>query len=83
MSKSGAIGWAGIAAYVIAYDYWAIRTDNETLSGACWRSLSHPYGKWVTLTIVTGLVKHLVAPDLLPKVDPLYYVARRWHGEST
>ena len=73
------IAWATIAAFVVGYDYWAIKYSNETLSRGFWRALSNPKTRWPAILICTGLYKHLVFPNFLPKVDPLYFVAERWH----
>jgi hypothetical protein len=77
--KRADVAWIGIAAFVGAYDYWAIRNGHETLSRAYWRALKNPRTRWPAILVVTGLYKHLVFPEFLPKLDPLYYVAERWH----
>lgn len=75
--KGGGFGWLGLAIYVAAYDYWTIRTNRETLSSAFGRSMRHPVARWVTITGTIQLLKHLLAPNWLPQLDPLKYSAER------
>lgn len=77
--KRSDLYWFGLAAYVAAYDYHAIKTGRETLSRGYWRALSNPRTRWPAILVCTGLYKHLVFPKVLPKADPLYWVAERWH----
>ena len=76
------IAWLAIAGFVAAYDYYAIKRGHETLSRAYWRSLRNPATRWPSIVLVTGLYKHLVFPNFLPKADPLYYIAERWHRNN-
>lgn len=75
--KSG-WGWAGLAAYVAVYDYWAIKKNKETLSAAFGRAMRNRYARPVTVLIVLSLLKHLMFPKFLPQADPLTYVADKW-----
>jgi hypothetical protein len=80
--KRADAAWILLAAYVAAYDYYAIKTGRETLSRAYWRALEHPTTRWPAVLVCTGLFKHLLFPNTLPKLDPLNYVAERWHKNS-
>lgn len=39
---AGTFGWLGLAAYVGAYDLYAINTKHETLTSAFGRMIDHP-----------------------------------------
>lgn len=80
--KKADIGWAVIAAFVAGYDYYAIKTHNETLSRAYWRSLKRPATKWPTIIVTTSLFKHLLFPNFLPQLDPLNRIAEGWHRKA-
>lgn len=67
--------WIGLAAFVVAYDTWAIRTRRETLSMAFTRAISHPMKRWPTLVGSTVLYTHLVLPRKYHKYDPVRIVA--------
>lgn len=79
-NDKGGTAWVGIALYVALYDYYAIKNDKETLSAAFGRSLAHPVGRWPTLFVVAGLMKHLLAPTFLPQLDPFAKIADKWRG---
>ena len=68
----------GLALYVAAYDWWAIKHNNEKMSAAFGRSMAHPVGRWATFAVVGLLLKHLMFPAFLPQTDPLRYVADKW-----
>lgn len=72
----GDYGWFLVGVSVVAYEAWAIATANETLSSAFWRALKHPIARWPVVLMATGLYKHLLFPNVLPKLDPLYYVVK-------
>lgn len=56
-----ALGWATIGGVVVAYDVWALRKEQETLS-ACWRRLQlTPAGKVALPVVWLGLTWHLLA----------------------
>lgn len=80
--KKATIGWAVIWAFVIGFDYGAIKTGNETLSRAYWRAVKHPKAKWPTLLVTMSLFKHLLFPNFLPQLDPLNKVAENWHRKA-
>lgn len=80
--KHANLGWVTIAAFVAAYDYWAIKTHNETLSRAYWRAVKNPWSRWPTVVVTTGLFKHLLFPSFLPQLDPLNAVAESWHKKA-
>lgn len=74
--KKADAAWLFLAAYVAAYDVYAIYRGRETLSSAFWRALTHPKVKFPTALIATGLYKHLMFPDFLPELDPLNQFAK-------
>lgn len=76
--KRASVAWLGLAAYVAAYDYYAIKTGRETLSGAYWHALRNPKTRVLAVCSATILYKHLVFPTVLPELDPLYFIAERW-----
>lgn len=78
MKIRGGSAWIGLAAYVIAYDYYACKHEKETMSTAFGRALSHKLGRWPTLLVLVIVVKHLTFPNTLAKVDPLNKIAERW-----
>lgn len=66
----GDLAWAGLAGYVVAYDVWAIRTGNETLSSSYFRALQHPIRRWPTVLFAIFIILHLYKV-LPPRYDPL------------
>lgn len=58
----GDIAWAVMALSITLYDVYAIKSKKaETMSGALWRSLKHPF-KFPIATIIWGvLTYHLFA----------------------
>lgn len=80
--KRSDIAWLMLASYVAAYDYYAIKTGRETLSRGYWRAMRNPATRWPAVLVCTGLFKHLMFPNFMPKLDPLYYVAERWHKNT-
>lgn len=77
MNKAPA-AWIGLAAYVVAYDYYACKHGVETMSGAFGRAFTHRVGRWPTLLLLVIIVKHLIAPKVLPRIDPLNHIATQW-----
>lgn len=74
--KSGSVGWAGLAAYVVAWDYYISRVlQGETLTSGFKRGRSHRYlrgavyGAWGITTL------HLFG-CLPERLDPYLWVAR-------
>lgn len=80
MTKHGPGAWLGLAAYVAAYDYYAIKNDKETLSAAFGRSLANPVSRWPTIVVFTLLSKHLLLPHVLPQIDPFARLAEKWRN---
>ncbi len=68
----GERAWAGLAAYVIAYDAYAHLCRYDTMSEAYARALQDRR-RWPTLLFWAYLVSHLTRA-LPPKADPL----RKW-----
>ncbi len=87
MNKSGASGpagiaaWIGLAAYIVAYDYYACKHEKETMSTAFGRALDHKLARWPTLLVLVIVVKHLTAPDVLSNIDPINKIAKVWRNE--
>lgn len=72
--REGDKAWVGLAAYVVAYDAWAMVTGRETLSSAFARAVAHPKARWVTIAAWATLTGHLF--QLIPqKWDPLRRMA--------
>ncbi len=62
--------WTGLAAYVVAYDLWALLHGRETLSSSYYRATQHPVRKWPTVVVWLTLTLHLY--HLIPeRYDPL------------
>lgn len=80
--KRADIAWFMLAAYVVAYDYYAIKKGRETLSRGYWRAMKNPLTRWPAVVVCTGLYKHLMFPNFLPQLDPLNRVAEGWHKKS-
>lgn len=80
--KPAIVAWMALVTYVAAYDYYAIRTGKMTMSGAYWRAAKSPRMRWPAVLIATSVYKHLVVPNLLPKADPLMFLAERWHKSA-
>lgn len=68
--KSGTWAWAGLAAYVVLWDLYAVRTGRETLSTAFYKGLTHPVKRWRVVLLWTYITAHLFrwVPD---RWDPL------------
>lgn len=70
--------WATLGSGIAAYDVWACRSGNETLSSGYARALQHH--PLIVLAVTAYLVGHLAGP-LLPaafaRVDVLSIAARR------
>lgn len=70
-SRTSRNAWLGLAAYVAAYDTWAIATGRETLSTAFHRASRHPVARWPVVAAVGVTVVHLYGR--LPKrFDPFH-----------
>lgn len=67
---SGSKAWAGLAAYIVSYDIYAISRKKDTLSMAFYEALKHPVKRWPVILIWTYITVHLFKflPD---KFDPL------------
>lgn len=66
----GDTAWAGLLAYVIAYDLWAMTQGRETLSASYYRAIQHPLRRWPTVLLWLVLTLHLfrIIPE---RFDPL------------
>lgn len=54
-----AAAWGGVAAYVVTYDLWAIRTKNHTMSSGFWKALGNKWTRVPTILIWALLTTHL------------------------
>ena len=70
---AGDRAWLVMFLGVAAYDWWAAKTDHDTMSKSFGRALDDPARRWPTLAFWLYLTSHLtrVLPD---QFDPL----RRW-----
>lgn len=68
--RSGTKAWAGLAAYVIAWDTYAVVAKKETLSTAFYKGLEHPVKRWQVVALWGYITAHLFhcIPD---EWDPL------------
>lgn len=57
--RKAAYGWLGIVAWVTAYDVWAMKTKNITLSQGFWNSVHHRHYRWVVIPVWAALTWHL------------------------
>lgn len=57
-----------IAGFIAAYDTWAIRTKNETISAAVWRMADSDVGEVVVVGGLSSLAYHLLVQG--PKRNP-------------
>lgn len=58
----GDAAWLALLGYVIAYDFWSLRTRHETLSGSFDRALRSPGRSLLTLVAWGALTAHLFDP---------------------
>lgn len=77
--KKADLAWLTVALFIAGYDYYAIKSKRETLSSGFWRAAKNPKTRWPAILICTGLYKHLMFPNVLPKTDPLWWIAESWH----
>ena len=66
----GDIAWIGLAAYIAAYDGYAVLTKNDTMSMSFYRALKSPKRRWPTVLVWSYITIHLFKflPD---RFDPL------------
>jgi len=43
----------------------------KTMSEWCWEAVEHPIKRWLVFAIIVILVKHLAAPKILRRYDPI------------
>jgi hypothetical protein len=74
--NEGDVAWVGLAAYIAAYDIWAVYTGRPTLSAAFYRAAQHPKGRLITMACWSYLTAHLFR--IIPRfLDPISYVENR------
>lgn len=71
MQKVGRFGWLGLAAYVVAFDAWAIATKRETLSSSFANALNHPIKRVPVIIGASIVYGHLMVPPKYHKYDPV------------
>lgn len=80
--KRAGVGWLGIATYVVAYDYWACKSGNETLTHAFHRSFITPRSRPFAALGTAIMIKHLLLPKFCPHLDPINRIADRWSVQN-
>lgn len=62
--------WVGLAAYVVAYDLYAVATKRDTMSMSFYNAIKCPKRRWPTILVWSYITCHLFKwiPD---KADPL------------
>lgn len=69
-NRHGKRAWLGLVLYVVSYDVWAAKTNNETLSTAFYNSIKHPIKRWPIIALWMYITAHLF--KFLPEaIDPL------------
>lgn len=68
--RSGTKAWMGLAAYVLLWDLWAVKSKKETLSQAFCNGLKHPIKRWRIIALWAYITAHLFT-WIPPKYDPL------------
>lgn len=77
-SRTNLIGsylWAGLIAYVVAVDMYALLSEKETLSDACTRMLGSPIKRWAVIAAWGLTTKHLFVRNVVPWLDPFAAMA--------
>lgn len=83
--KKSTAAWIFLGMYILVYDIFAMALSDiekddktgreyETLSDGCWRGVEHPIARWPIWISVIILAKHLAAPKILRKYDPISIV---------
>lgn len=66
--KSGTIAWGGLAAGIIAYDVYAIKSKKiETLTRSFWRLTEKPLTGSLFIGVWLGLTFHLLIEKVIRK----------------
>ena len=81
--KKSTIGWLILGSFILGYDVIALALNDsntssnrkyETLSDGCWRGVEHPVVRWPIWLSIVVIAKHLAAPEILRKYDPIKLV---------
>lgn len=83
--RKSTAAWVALGSYILIYDIIAMALSDaesdresgreyETLSDGCWRGVEHPIVRWPIWLSVLVLAKHLAAPKVLRKYDPISIV---------
>jgi len=83
--RKSTTAWVVLGLYILIYDIIAMALsdveqdrktgrDYETLSDGCWRGVEHPIVRWPIWLSVIVIAKHLAAPKILRKYDPISIV---------
>ncbi len=63
---TGVIGWIGLVAIIVLYDYYAIKTKKvETLTRSFWRHTEHKIGQSIFIGAWLGLTFHLLFEKMI------------------
>lgn len=79
-TKSGTLAWAGLAAYVLAWDCYALTRKKETLTSAFERAITHPIARLPVALLWGVTTLHLFR--LMPKKYDPFHVITMWVGET-
>lgn len=81
---NASLAWSGLVAYVLAYDYYAIKNGKKTMSAGFAQCLDHRGWRIAVLAAWFMVTKHLAFNDVGRKYDPIQLAADkmrgRWHG---
>lgn len=73
--RKGNVGWAGLVAFVLGYDTWAIVAGRESMTAAFGRAIQHPFHRWPVSVAWAITTLHLFGR--LPRwLDPFHAYAR-------
>lgn len=63
---TGVIGWIGLVAIIVLYDYYAIKTKKvETLTRSFWRHTENKIGQSIFIGAWLGLTFHLLFEKII------------------
>lgn len=69
-------GWVILAAWITAYDLYAIRSGRQTLSAAFYEAVKHPQRRWLVVASWAYLTAHLFHLGN-PELDPSRYLVAK------
>lgn len=88
--RPAAWGWAGLAAYIVAYERWLLQGERDTLTRVFGDALLDPRRRWPTVAVVVIIVLHLFSVllpqrlrDLFAPYDPIGKLAKVLGPQAT